>query len=135
MRSLRRGLFVGAVLSFAASTLVPALAVPAPDTSAPTVEIAAPRTPPVRQRFLENLHGTVADDQSGVERVVVTYSPRTGLGNEQWTATVYDCDDSRRACSWLAGMPGIPGQYRITVVATDRAGNSSATTIDEAIIA
>lgn len=110
-------------------------AAPAPDTVGPAVQVAPPRTPPVRQRFIDNLHGTVSDDQAGVDRIVVTYSPRTNLGDERWTATVYGCDDQRRSCSWEVGLPGTPGQYRITVVATDRAGNSSATVVDGALIA
>jgi hypothetical protein len=66
--------------------------------------------------------GTVTDDRSGVDTVVVTFTPLLPTGIVVVNATL-SCNANRRSCTWSAAAPLIPGVYTVTAQATDLAGN------------
>ncbi|MFA5892315.1 MAG: hypothetical protein WDA27_15425, partial [Actinomycetota bacterium] len=105
------------------------------DTAPPSVEITtADGATLVGNSALRisDLEGTAVDDLSGVVRVVVVYTPATGL-----PATEVDADltcDSTGSCTWKAPPPLVPGPYRVEVKAEDRAGNQSSKGSREVVV-
>ncbi|MGH2830305.1 MAG: choice-of-anchor D domain-containing protein, partial [Actinomycetota bacterium] len=64
--------------------------------------------------------GSSTDDLSGVRRVDVTF---TGTLETRRVQARLACDPPMTRCTWSAVVPGTPGEYDVTVRATDWYGN------------
>ncbi len=75
----------------------------------------------------EPVTGTATDEASGVASVVVTFTPVVAGSPSGAVTVVADlaCTDHRRHCTWTASGPD--GAYRVSVAATDLAGNRETT--------
>ncbi len=70
------------------------------------------------------LRGTAADTLSGIDKVRVTFTPVL-LGSPRTVEATLVCSADRKSCTWSARPAGLLGVYKVTVVATDVAGNAS----------
>lgn len=95
---------------------------PARDTVPPAVAIGTPDGAILVSLSGESVQGTASDDASGVDRVVVTFTPLLGepsviLADMACTAGL--------TCSWSVAPPTLIGNYTIEAQAFDRSGNSA----------
>jgi hypothetical protein len=90
------------------------------DLAAPTSAIATPNNGILLAT--QSVTGSVTDGRSGVDTVVVTFTPVLPLAPTTVNATL-SCNATRRLCTWSAAVPLIPGLYSVNVRATDLAGN------------
>jgi hypothetical protein len=91
------------------------------DLVAPTTAISTPNLGIVLATGA--VTGSVSDDRSGVDTVLVTFTPVLPLAPTTVVATL-SCNASRRLCTWSAPVPLIPGVYSVNARATDLAGNT-----------
>jgi hypothetical protein len=69
------------------------------------------------------VEGAAADPTSGVDQVSVTYTPVLLGSPITVPATVTCADNTRQSCTWQVAPPTGLGRYKVTVSASDRAGN------------
>jgi hypothetical protein len=98
---------------------------PAADRTPPRAHITTANGMHVSVTAPATVDGTAADAASGVASVTVTFTRGAGGGSTTAAARMH-CDTSRRNCTWSVNPPAIAGQYTVSAVAVDRAGNKSA---------
>ncbi len=109
----------------------------APGTQSPATPSSGDRTPPAAELTTaagtvvsatqgSRVSGVATDDDSGVDRVLVTFTPSTG-DDVTVPATVTCNGPSRTNCTWTAEVPGLIDTYEVSAQATDRSGNVATT--------
>jgi hypothetical protein len=89
-------------------------------TPAEAIFVAVAVGGPGPEQYVE---GTAVDPTSGVDKVLVTYTPVL-LGSPTTAAAQVTCTDAaRHNCTWRLAPPSGVGRYRLSVSAVDRAGN------------
>jgi hypothetical protein len=96
------------------------------DNTAPTAGLTTPAGTVVSATQGSRVTGVATDADSGVDKVMVTFTPSSG---EAVTvpATVTCDGPSRTDCSWAAEVPGLIDTYEVYARATDRSGNVAST--------
>lgn len=96
------------------------------DNTAPSAELTTPSGTVISATQGSRVSGVAADADSGVDRVLVTFTPSSG---EPVTvpATVRCGQSSRTNCTWTAEVPGLIDTYEVAAQVTDRSGNVAST--------
>ena len=96
------------------------------DTTAPTGELSTPSGTVVSATQGSRVSGVAADDASGIDRVMVTFTSSSG-DPVTVPATVTCGQPSRTNCTWTAEVPGLLDTYEVVAQVTDRSGNIAST--------
>lgn len=70
----------------------------------------------------QTVAGSSRDDASGVDQVLVTFTPL--VGSPATLRATLTCDQAdRRVCNWTSSLPPLPGRYEVNARAVDVSGN------------
>ncbi|MHB8511686.1 MAG: hypothetical protein ACYDCC_05850 [Actinomycetota bacterium] len=72
----------------------------------------------------DQVQGTATDDRSGIDHVLVTFTPPAAFGKPFTTRAWLQCDSSQLNCTWSAQAPQAPGPYTVDVLTVERSGLS-----------
>lgn len=103
---------------------------PAPDTTAPVLDVTSPAASSVPTSIIGQvaITGTATDNQ-GMAQVVITIAAQAG----SWTGITIPRSCSGLSCSfsytWTTDQSVPNGVYRISITATDAAGNAAPTVV------